>query len=93
MCQIFLGGGWSFSGLAASAHELGLSLERACFLIPALGVMLVLHRLTAGAVCRNHTYAILMRTAIYLFAVLAISFCWLELLSASDVTSFQYFQF
>ena len=91
--QIFTGGGWSVGGIVAAAETLGMTAERLCFLLPAFGVMALLPGLTAGAAKRSSTYAIARRTAIYVFAVLAIAFCWLELLSASDVSSFQYFQF
>ena len=79
--------------MAEAADTLGLTAERICFLIPAFTSMALLPHLAAGTEQRNSTRRILLRTAIYVFAVLAIAFCWLELLSASDVSSFQYFQF
>ena len=91
--RIVTGGGWSAAGFAEAAGTLGLTVERICFLIPALGTMALLPRLTADAKRGGSAHSALLRAAIYVFAVLTIAFCWLELLSASDVSSFQYFQF
>ena len=70
-----------------------MTVERICFLNPALGTMALLPRLTVDAKRDGSAHSVLLRAAIYVFAVLTIAFCWLELLSASDVSSFQYFQF
>ena len=84
----------------AAFESLGMSPLQLVMLITCIAAMGIIYRLTLekppeglplGAAEARVGYSVNM--SVYIYGILAVAFCWLSLLSNSDVSMFAYFQF
>ena len=95
-------GVWSLDAayFDAAFESLGMSPLQLVMLITCIAAMGIIYRLTLekppeglplGAAEARVGYSVNM--SVYIYGILAVAFCWLSLLSNSDVSMFAYFQF
>lgn len=96
--NLFTAVGFGEAYWTATFEQLGMNAEGVVYLILCFAVMLFLPGLTEE---RGEKSCALMgegivsdkNTAMFFFGICTIGFCWLAILSKTDVSGFQYFQF
>lgn len=98
--QIFTAWGAGAEYVAQAFESLGMTSLQFIFLVLALSAMALVYHLPQGearpALLQPQAAAVRSAgatSALFIYGVLAVAFCWLALLANSDVSGFAYFQF